>query len=129
MTVTEERTIEQIAPRPEFLFDIYFDKLIRQDIHAGYRRLSGLAPPLFWTAVNDGHWMANSGALVLEVLRRPETFSSSALSILARESQPRLIPISLDPPEHRLYRQLLRALFESRAIAPLGDHIEHGPTG
>lgn len=44
MAVTKEQTIEQIASRPEFLFDIYFDKLIRQDIHAGYRRLSGLAP-------------------------------------------------------------------------------------
>src|SRR5690606_24004617 len=35
----------------------------------------------------------------------------------------RMIPESLDPPEHRRYRQLLRPFFESKAIAPLEARV------
>src|SRR5690606_8565526 len=45
------------------------------------------------------------------------------LSIPPNPDQPRMIPESLDPPDHRRYRQLLRPFFESKAIAPLEARV------
>ncbi|MDE2570838.1 MAG: cytochrome P450 [Sphingomonadales bacterium] len=59
----------------------------------------------------------------IEVLRHPDRFSSKFLSIPPNPNQPKMIPESLDPPEHRGYRQLLRPYFESKAIEPLEPRI------
>ena len=108
---------------PVFPFDIYRDPLLLEDVHKGWLRVKENAPPVFWTAENGGHWVANTATAVIEVLRHPETFSSRFLSIPPNPDQHHMIPESLDPPEHRPYRQLLRPFFESKSIEPLQDWI------
>ena len=68
--------------------------------------------------------MVTTSDAAIEVLRHPDRFSSRFLPIPPNPNQPRMIPESLDPPEHRAYRQLLRPWFESKAIEPLGPRIE-----
>lgn len=108
---------------PVYDFDYFLDPDILADVHAGYWKLKEQAPPVFWTPRNGGHWVANSAAAAIEVLRHPDRFSSKFLSIPPNPNQPKMIPESLDPPEHRAYRQLLRPFFDSKAVDPLEPQI------
>lgn len=108
---------------PAYEFDYLREPTIAQDVHAAYWQLKQNAPPVFWTSANGGHWVVTSADAAIEVLRHPDRFSSKFLSIPPNPNQPRMIPESLDPPEHRPYRQMLRPFFESKAIEPLEPRI------
>lgn len=114
---------ESQARSPVFEFDYISDKALLADCHARYWELKETAPPVFWTNAHGGHWMCNTAASVTQVVRHPEIFSSRFLSIPPNPDQPKMIPESLDPPEHRPYRQLLRPFFESKAIEPLEARV------
>ena len=114
---------ESLARSPVFEFDYIADAGLLADCHARYWELKETAPPVFWTSEHGGHWMCNTAASVTQVLRHPEIFSSRFLSIPPNPEQPKMIPESLDPPEHRPYRQLLRPFFESKAIEPLEARV------
>jgi cytochrome P450 len=109
---------------PIFDFDYVSDPAVLSDVHAAYWALKQNAPPVFWTPHHGGHWVVTSADAAIEVLRHPDRFSSRFLSIPPNPNQPKMIPESLDPPEHRAYRQLLRPWFESKAIEPLAPRIE-----
>lgn len=55
---------------------------------------------------------------VVEALRRPEVFSSGVDAVHVGQVRP-LIPLQIDPPEHRTYRKLLDPLFAPRRVAAL----------
>lgn len=117
-------TDSQVAARaPVFEFDYIADPGLLADCHDRYWELKETAPPVFWTSAHGGHWVCNTGSSVQHVVRHPEIFSSRFLSIPPNPDQPRMIPESLDPPDHRPYRQLLRPFFESKAIAPLETRV------
>lgn len=109
---------------PIFDFDYVADPTLLADIHSAYWRLKDVAPEVFWTPRNGGHWMVTSAQAAIAVLRRPEIFSNRLLSIPPHPRQQKMIPETLDPPEHRPYRELLRPYFEDKAIAPLAPRIE-----
>lgn len=108
---------------PVYEFDYITDPALEADVHAAYWNLKQNAPPVFWTSAHGGHWVVTSSDAAIEVLRHPDRFSSKFLSIPPNPAQPKMIPESLDPPEHRPYRQLLRPYFESKAIEPLEPRI------
>lgn len=108
---------------PVYAFDYVADPALHTDVHAAYWNLKQNAPPVFWTPAHGGHWVVTSADAAIEVLRHPDRFSSKFLSIPPNPNQPKMIPESLDPPEHRPYRQLLRPYFESKAIEPLEPRI------
>lgn len=109
---------------PLYDFDYVADAAIAADVHQAYWELKQNAPPVFWTPRHGGHWVVTSSDAAIEILRHPERFSSRFLSIPPDPNQQKMIPESLDPPEHRAYRQLLRPYFESKAIEPLALRIE-----
>ncbi|MET4132888.1 cytochrome P450 [Porphyrobacter sp. MBR-155] len=108
---------------PVYEFDYVADPALAEDVHAAYWNLKQNAPPVFWTSAHGGHWIVTSSDAAIEVLRHPDRFSSKFLSIPPNQAQPKMIPESLDPPEHRPYRQLLRPFFESKAIELLEPRI------
>jgi cytochrome P450 len=116
-------TKQQSTHVPVYEFDYYRDPHVQADAHQGYMRLKREAPPLFWTNHNDGHWVANSADLVMEVLRQPEIFSSQFLSIPINPKLPKMIPQMIDPPGHRFYQKMLRPFFELRAIDRISSRI------
>ena len=121
----EDSTTTAQPPRgPVFDFDYVSGPDVLADVHAAYWALKQNAPSVFWTPHHGGHWVVTSAAGAIEVLRHPDRFSSRFLSIPPNPNQPKMIPESLDPPEHRAYRQLLRPWFESKAIEPLAPRIE-----
>lgn len=109
--------------RPVYEFDFIAGDDVMRDVLAAYQELHKKAPPLFWTPKNGGHWVANDANVAIQALRHPEVFSSQFLSIPPNPHQPKMIPESLDPPEHKPYRQMLRPFFEGKAIAPLEPRI------
>ncbi len=59
-------------------------------------------------------------AEIREVLHHPEIFSSGAEAVSIGQIRP-LIPLQIDPPEHRNYRKLLDPIFAPKKIALLED--------
>ena len=57
---------------------------------------------------------------VREVLRHPETYSSGIDAVHIGQVRP-LIPLQIDPPEHKNYRKLLDPLFAPKQVALLED--------
>jgi cytochrome P450 len=104
-------------------FDMYDDPRFAKDIHEGLDMLRRDAPGVFFTPRNGGHWVILDSSAIDHVMRTPEIFSSRCMTIPNRADQPRLIPVSLDPPEHFLYRRLLMNYFEPRAIRQLEGRI------
>jgi cytochrome P450 len=65
-------------------------------------------------------FIVGGDADVHEVLHHPEVFSSGPEAVQIGQVRP-LIPLQIDPPEHRNYRKLLDPLFAPKRIALLED--------
>ena len=105
-------------------YDMYWDDRIAADPHEGWLALRAEAPDVFWTPRNGGHWVAIGSEAITTILRTPSTFSNSMQLIPKQESMPRMIPESLDPPDHLLYRRLMMTYFEPKSIAHLREQAE-----
>lgn len=67
-----------------------------------------------------GMMIVGGEAEVREVLHHPEIFSSGADAVSIGQIRP-LIPLQIDPPEHRNFRKLLDPIFAPKQIALLED--------
>jgi cytochrome P450 len=65
-------------------------------------------------------YIVGGDADVHEVLHHPEVFSSGPEAVQIGQIRP-LIPLQIDPPEHKNYRKLLDPLFAPKRIALLED--------
>jgi cytochrome P450 len=57
-----------------------------------------------------------------EIFRHPEIFSSNADAVDLKNLRP-LIPLQIDPPEHKKYRKLLDPIFAPRQMALIEDSV------
>jgi cytochrome P450 len=57
-----------------------------------------------------------------EALRHPEIFSSSMDAVDLKNARP-MIPLQIDPPDHKKYRKLLDPIFAPRRMALLEDSV------
>ncbi|HMP56864.1 MAG TPA: cytochrome P450 [Novosphingobium sp.] len=107
-------------------FDMRADPGLLADPHARIAELLREAGPLFWTPRNGGRWIALGYPEVFEIARDFERFTSTfmpkaqmeaMLAMMPRDMPriPRVTPISIDPPEHGLYRAPLQKAFSPRA--------------
>ncbi|VVT10468.1 cytochrome P450 [Erythrobacter sp. EC-HK427] len=121
-------------PRPEnvpaervFDFDIYRDIPDGMDFHAFWREVMDAAPfDVMWTPHNEGHWVALSAELSDQVMSEPDPFSNNTVLVpkeTAGEAY-RLIPLSLDPPEHRPFRKLLNDNLGPKPLRAFEEPIE-----
>lgn len=75
---------------------------------------------MMWTTANGGHWIATRRQTIINIMQRPDLFSSAHINIPPMEyREVKLIPEELDPPEHGKYRNILNPLFAPKAIAQL----------
>ena len=116
---------DHVAPDRIVDFDYHDDPRLAADIHDGLLALKAEAPGIFWTPANGGHWVVSDSDLMSKILKTPALFSSRQLQIPPRDDAPRMIPESLDPPEHLLYRRLMMEYFERSRIAHLQERIDH----
>ncbi|MFF7476698.1 cytochrome P450 [Streptomyces sp. NPDC008092] len=72
------------------------------------------------------YWVVLKRELIRSCLQDPDTFSSSAITPLNPDPPVSMIPIQLDPPEHRPWRHLLAGCFAPRRMAALRPRLERG---
>ena len=111
--------------------DIYLPPgLEAQGFHRAWSELSAIHPSVVWTPRNEGHWIALGGEALQEVQSDPERFSSRVIVLPKSVGEMHgLIPTTIDPPEHRPYRQLLNAHLNPGAIRGLTESIRQTAVG
>lgn len=139
--MTQEAKVSVPADRPDHVtdavfydFDMFRDPALLENPHARLLDLHKKAPPIFWTPRNGGRWLLIGHHANFEASRDTETFSSETVpqaliqKLMAglppgtpRIPQP--FPISLDPPQHGIYRGPLQRAFSPKAMSALKDKI------
>lgn len=104
--------------------DIYALPGQQADFHAAWKALQDGAPDLVWTPRNEGHWVALRGDILAEVQSDHERFSNRVI-VLPKSvgEQHKLIPTTIDAPEHRPYRKLLNDGMSLAKVRTLHDGI------
>ncbi len=120
--VIERLAIPAHVPADRVLdFDIYMDPGMARDPHARVAEMRARSPNLSWTPRNGGHWLIFGRDELQQALSGDPAFSSRRLGTDPSSEGQRLIPLSLDPPEHTPWRHLLLKYFgpkEIRAMEP-----------
>ena len=91
--------------------DLYQMPGAGQDLHAPWKALQDTAAGgLLWTPHNGGHWIVTGGRDIARIYADHENFSSN-ITIVPREfgEQFPLRPTTVDPPDHRRFRQRINA--------------------
>jgi cytochrome P450 len=107
-------------------FDIYRNLADGVDLHRQWSELIESAPyPLMWTPHNGGHWIALGADIADTVMSDYERFSNHTVLVPKETAGAayRLIPLSLDPPEHRPFRNLLNENLAPRALVGMEETI------
>jgi cytochrome P450 len=85
--------------------------------------------PIFQSLRDDSPVLALEGSLVLsrksdidEALRHPEMFTSNMSAVDLKNVRP-LIPLQIDPPDHKKYRKLLDPIFAPRFMTAMEDDV------
>lgn len=109
-----------------------FDPAVQEDWFPTYRRLRDEHP--VWQMPGTKLFVVSRYHDVLHVLRHQELFptggsavrSSAARAVYESTGWPRITPLSTNPPEHRLYRELIDGHFDpsgSRRWLPFIDDV------
>lgn len=133
MDQTANAVAEGLTPRPGNVpadrvldFDIYAPLPAGADLHVYWRdMIRNASHSLMWTPHNGGHWIALSGEISDVVMSESDRFSNNTVLVpkeTAGEAY-RLIPLSLDPPEHRPFRNLLNENLSPKAVKGLDEEI------
>ena len=79
--------------------------------------LQATAPDIFYSRNHGGFWVAQKYDTQKYILQTPKLFSSWPMNIPYVPAWPRkLLPVELDPPEHKKYRGMLAPLFTPKAV-------------
>ncbi len=117
---------DNVPPERVIDFDLYRPLSADTDFHRSWRELMDGSPfSVVWTPHNGGHWITLRGQLVDTVLADSDRFSSNTVLVPKDTAGAayRLIPLSLDPPEHRPFRNLLNDNLSPRALKGTEDKI------
>lgn len=103
-------------------FDFYNVPGDKTDPNAAWTALQA-GPRIFYTPRNGGHWVVTRGEDVATCLRDYTRFSSNPSSIPREFTPPIVPPLSIDPPDHRAYRNMLALTFSPRNVAKMEAEI------
>jgi cytochrome P450 len=114
-----------ISPAQVVDWDIYHPPAVEHGFHEAWQALQAPGiPDMVWTPHNGGHWIVTRGSLIAEVLEDHERFSSRIILVpKANGEHHRMIPTTIDPPEHRPWRLLLNDNLSPRAIRKVDADI------
>jgi cytochrome P450 len=107
-------------------FDIYDPFKGQNDLHVAWMALrESNDHAIVWTPHNGGHWIALEPRLILDVYEDSTRFSSFNVLVPKETAGAayHLIPLSLDPPEHRPYRKILNDNLYSSSVNRLEPGI------
>lgn len=89
--------------------DAYALDGIEEGFHEAWKKVQQAdTPPLVWTPLTGGHWIATRGALIDDIYRSPDRFSSHVIWVPKEAGEKyKMVPTRMDPPEHTPYRKAL----------------------
>ncbi len=82
--------------------------------------------PLVWVENDGGFWVVTAHDTILRLAQDWQNFTSTAGVALSRpgfDAVPRMAPIELDPPRHRVYRKHVNPTLTVKKVSPLEDQI------
>lgn len=95
--------------------------------HAFMARLHDTHPPIFFSpSQHSGNaWMLTKHEDCFFVLRHPELFTTKGSTAFPRDPNDYfyMIPLEIDPPDHRKYRAMIDPMFSPKAVANLENWI------
>lgn len=105
-------------------FDHHTDEFVR-DPYSKYRQLRSKCPVSF-SGMHGGFWLLPRYDDVKQVLLDPGTYSSAypgrvAIPNTTRKGATPMIPIEVDPPNHRHYREQIASFFSKSSIDGLNE--------
>ncbi|OJH36934.1 cytochrome P450 [Cystobacter ferrugineus] len=113
-----------VPPELVYEYDIARDARMLEDPHARMHSLIREAPPIFFSPCNGGQWLVTGKKAVVDITTNPALFSNSnpggqkeATAGLS------LLPISVDPPQHSMYRAPLNQMLSAKSVAGLETAI------
>jgi cytochrome P450 len=132
-----------IAPAPSHVdparivdYDVLHDRRYAEagDPHNAIEQLAAeVGRGIFWTQHNGGHWIINDYELLFQAVRDPDLFSSNnrpsgdgaiiMIPPLEGGGEPRFAPVSVDPPEHGMYRMPLMRAFAPAEVLKMESDI------
>jgi cytochrome P450 len=109
---------------PTHLFDLENDERFSVDPFAVWDEAAAVGP-LFYSPAGRGFFVAADYDTVKAVLQDPGTWSNLPSPITYTKASVELDvpPITMDPPEHTVYRRALAPLFSPKAVAPFEPRI------
>lgn len=130
MTVAIKERPAHVDPSRVIDFDFYADRRFAEvgDMHQAMNRIAEEeGRGIYWTPRNGGHWFINDFELLFEAARDTGLFSSRALTLpaLPEGMEPRVIPVSLDPPAHTAFRLPLMKAFAPAKVKALEPWIRN----
>ncbi|WP_068077699.1 cytochrome P450 [Novosphingobium lentum] len=89
--------------------DIYALDGIEEGVHEAWKKVQQPdTPPLVWTPLTGGHWIATRGVLIDDIYRSPDRFSSRVIWVPREAGEAyEMVPTKMDPPEHTPYRKAI----------------------
>lgn len=114
-----------VPPERVVDFDMYAPTRDEPDFHVAWKSLQQRdLPDVVWTPRNGGHWMAIRGKAMTEVFNDYGTFSSRIIIVPKTSGeQHKLLPTTVDPPEHRAYRNALNPGLTPKRVRALEDTV------
>ena len=109
-----------LAPKPSYVpddrvvdIDMYNPANVSADFHVAWKTIQDQARyNVMWTPRNGGHWIALRGDSLTAALNDYETFSNRIILVPRSIGElHNMLPTTLDPPEHRAYRNVINPGF------------------
>ena len=106
-------------------FDFYNPPNLEEGFQEAWKTLQAPGcPSLVWTPFNGGHWIATRGPQITQVFSDFEHFSSRVVVVPKAVGEiHKMLPTTLDPPQHRPFRKLLNNNLSPVAVKRLEDKI------
>lgn len=134
MSQVQASTLESdiFAPKPDHVpeelvvdFDMYNPPGVERDFHQAWVDLRERADtPIIWTPRNGGHWIPLKGEPIHTMLADYERFKSNIVVLPAsRAAEQRVLPTTINPPEHGPYRALLNRPLSAKAVLAVDPKI------
>lgn len=127
----EAAPVTELAPRPEHvsedrvvMFDIYRPPNAAAGLQEAWMTLQRDDVSVVWTPYNGGHWIATRANEIGEVFTDYARFSSRVFVVPKDIGEiHRIIPNTLDPPNHRPVRKLLNNVLNPSVVNRMEDSI------
>lgn len=106
------------------MFDLYNPPAVAEGFQESWMTLQRDDVSVVWTPFNGGHWIATRAAEISEVFVDYTRFSSRVFIVPKDIGEiHRILPNTLDPPQHRPLRKLLNNVLNPSSVNRMENHI------